>query len=97
MIKNNVVEHMNPDELRKYIFHLESVLTCEQEYRDANQELALCYKRLSESYHDLCKAIEYRNSAISRWKHFVINDKFERDIEEKYEEHIPNPDFYKES
>lgn len=83
MLVNEVINHMDADELRNYISHCKDVI-------GVNERLTMAQTGLLRTYRQIVDDIEFADDAL-RARNNVYNDlsRLERELEEKYQEFMP--------
>ena len=85
MLPNEVINHMDVDELRNYVCHVQNL-------EDAHGDLMFAQGEMIELLQRLYNAQNYKDE--QRIKHDVALGRvrqFERDMEQKYEAYMPRP------
>lgn len=85
MLPNEVINHMDVDELRNYVCHVQNL-------EDAHGDLMFAQGEMIELLQQLYNAQKYKDE--QRIKNDVTLGRvrqFERDMEKKYDKYIPRP------
>lgn len=82
---DEVINHMNEDELRNYVKHQSEFVEASQQLNQANQELVHFWKQIVISMEYQQDSLLKRNNRLQELRGV------EKELEQKYDEFVPKP------